>query len=158
MRAHLTECGRKFLSMMDVHLCEYEGKAFYIEKRQVIEIFIQNRVVVDAPYFREENPNYTRPSIKESDEGRPGYYIIDFDEVAEKLSPAKGPGMDPLEVKGDDLLICSPTVPGFSLGNRRWGEHLILFYYNNTFPSADIYSGVGYRRYQRDRVETSGVG
>jgi hypothetical protein len=38
VRAHLAECGRKFLSMMDVHLCEYEGKAFYIKKGQVVEI------------------------------------------------------------------------------------------------------------------------
>jgi hypothetical protein len=32
IRAHLTKCGRKFLSMMDVYLYEYEGKAFYIKK------------------------------------------------------------------------------------------------------------------------------
>jgi hypothetical protein len=71
VRAHLTECGRKFLSMMDIHLCEYKGKAFYIKKGRVVEIFIKSRVVVDAAYFREENPNYTRPSIKESNEGSP---------------------------------------------------------------------------------------
>ncbi|KAN0116791.1 P-loop containing nucleoside triphosphate hydrolase protein [Hyaloscypha variabilis] len=28
--------------------------------------------------------------------------------------------MDPAEVEGDDLLICSPTLRGFSLGNSRW--------------------------------------
>jgi hypothetical protein len=38
MRAYLSENGRKFLSMMDIHLCEYEGKAFYIEKGRVVEI------------------------------------------------------------------------------------------------------------------------
>ena len=134
MRAHLTECGRKFLSMMDFHLREYKGKAFYIEKERVIEINIKSRVVVDAAYFREENPNYTRPSIKESDEGLP---VIDLADLAEKpSSPAessKSNGMDPSEVKGDDLLICSPTIPGFSLGDKRWGKHLI----RNTVPSAN---------------------
>lgn len=68
-RAHLTKCGQKFLSMIDIHLCAYEGKGFYIEKEKVVEIFIKSRVVVDAAYFREENPNYARLSIKESDEG-----------------------------------------------------------------------------------------
>jgi hypothetical protein len=137
VRAHLTECGQKFLSMMDIHVCEYEGKAFYIEKERVVEIFIKSRVVVDAAYFREENPNYARPSIKESDEGS-GWILIDLDEASEKSSSsAKGNGMDPAEVKGDDLVICSPTVPGWSLGNRRWGEHLILFCCRNKFPSAD---------------------
>ncbi|KAH6711956.1 hypothetical protein BKA61DRAFT_677172 [Leptodontidium sp. MPI-SDFR-AT-0119] len=32
VRAQLTECGQKFLSLMDVYLCEYKGKGFYIEK------------------------------------------------------------------------------------------------------------------------------
>ena len=52
--------------MIDIHLYGYEGKVFYIEKEQVVEIFIKSRVVVNAACFREENPNYTRPSIKES--------------------------------------------------------------------------------------------
>jgi len=136
MRAHLTECGQKFLSMMDVHLCEYEGKAFYIKKGQVVEIPIKSRVVVNAPYFREENPNYSRPSIKESNRGPqgppPSYF--DLDGISEDgSSPAKDDGMDPSEVQGDDLLICSPTVPGFSLGNSRWGKHSILFCRSKTF-------------------------
>ena len=66
MRAHLTEYGRKFLSIIDVYYCEYEGKVFYIEKERVIEISIKSRVVVNASYFREENPNYSRPSIKDN--------------------------------------------------------------------------------------------
>jgi hypothetical protein len=133
-RAYLTKCGQKFLSMMEIHLCEYEGKAFYIEKEKVVEIFIKSRVVVDAAYFREENPNYARPSIKESDDGS-GWIFIDLDEPSEKSSSsAKGNGIDPSEVKGDDLLICSPTLPGFSLGNSRWGEYLILSCCRNKIP------------------------
>jgi hypothetical protein len=78
--------------------------------------------VVDTAYFREENPNYTRPSIKESDKGPPSY-IIDLAKITEKLSPpakkSKSNGMDLSEIKGDDLLICSPTVLRFSLSNKR---------------------------------------
>jgi hypothetical protein len=103
--------------------------------------------VVDAAYFREENPNYSRPSIKESNRGPPpppppswGILNLDEDDEDDEEGPstAKGNGMDPSEVKGDDLLICSPTVPGFSLGKSRWGEYLILFYYSNSPPSANI--------------------
>jgi hypothetical protein len=132
VRAHLTECGQKFLAMMDIYPCDYEGRAFYIEKEKVVEIFIKSRVVVDAAFFREENPNYARPSIKKSDEG---FGWIDLEEVGENSSSsAKGNGMDPSEVMGDDLLICGPTIPGFSLGDRRWGKHLILFRCYNKFP------------------------
>ena len=50
---------------MDIHLYEYKGKVFYIEKKQVIEILIKSQVVVNTPYFREENLNYSRLSIKD---------------------------------------------------------------------------------------------
>jgi hypothetical protein len=54
---------------MDIYLYKYEGKAFYIEKGRVIEIFIKSQVVIDVTYFREENPNYIKPSIKEFNGG-----------------------------------------------------------------------------------------
>ncbi|KAH6661627.1 hypothetical protein B0J14DRAFT_622151 [Halenospora varia] len=92
LKYHLGE-KHKFLSIMDVHLCKYKGKAFYIKKEQVVKIYIKSQVMI----------------------------LFDLAEVCEKsLSLAKGNGMDPLEVKGDDLLIYSLTVPRFSLGNRRW--------------------------------------
>jgi hypothetical protein len=50
------------------------------------------------------------------------------------LSSVKDDGMDPSEVEGGNLLVCSPTVPGFSLGNSRWGEYLILFCCSSNFP------------------------
>jgi len=69
VRAHLSEYSRKFLSIIDIYLCEYNSKVFYIKKGQVIETFIKSQVVVNTAYFREENPNYSRPSIKESNRG-----------------------------------------------------------------------------------------
>jgi hypothetical protein len=66
IRAHFSKYNRKFLFIIDIYLYKYKGKTFYIEKGQVIEIFIKSRVIVNMAYFREENPNYTRPSIKES--------------------------------------------------------------------------------------------
>jgi hypothetical protein len=71
IKAKLSEYSRKFLFIIDIHLCKYKGKAFYIKRGQVVEIFVKSRVVVDAAYFREENPNYTKPSIKESNRGPP---------------------------------------------------------------------------------------
>jgi len=51
--------------------------------------------------------------------------LSNLDEIDQEGSSAtKGNGMDRSEVKGDDLLICSPAVPGLSLGNSRWGKHL----------------------------------
>jgi hypothetical protein len=103
--------------MIDIYFYEYESKAFYIEQERVVEIFIKSRVVVDVFYFREENPNYTRPTIKESNKR---WFVIDLNEEGLSLAKSsKSNRMEPSEVEGDDLLICSPTVPGFSLGDKR---------------------------------------
>ena len=123
IRAYLTKYGQKFLSIIDVHLCEYKGKAFYIEKERVVEILIKSQVMVNAPYFQEENPNYSRLSIKDKGPQGPPILVDNKEE-----GPAKDNRIDLLEVKGDDLLIYSLIVPRFSLGNNRWGKHLILFY------------------------------
>jgi hypothetical protein len=106
---------------MNVYYYKYKGKAFYIKKEQVVEISIKSRVIVNAPYFRKENPNYSRPSIKDNrgPRGPPPSYF-DLDGISEDgLSPAQDNRIDPSEVKEDDLLIYSLTVPGFSLGNNR---------------------------------------
>jgi hypothetical protein len=66
--------------------------------------------------------NYSRPSIKESNRGLQGLPTswINLDRISgDRLSPAEDNRINLLEVKGDDLLICSLTVPRFSLGNSR---------------------------------------
>jgi hypothetical protein len=82
--------------------------------------------MVDAAYFREANPNYARPSINEPDRaGPPGPSGISWvvfgseDNTRKRTSDSiRSNGVDLLEVKGDDLLICSPTMLGFSLSNK----------------------------------------
>jgi hypothetical protein len=99
--------------------------AFYMKKNHPVKLFVNSRIMVDAAYFREANPNYARVSIEESDESSspPGWNIFGSGDDSEESSDAvKSNGMEPSDVKGDDILICSPTVLGFSLGNKLWGE------------------------------------
>jgi hypothetical protein len=51
IRTHLAKYGRIFLSIINIQLCKYKGKAFYIKREQVVKIFIKSQVVVDAAYF-----------------------------------------------------------------------------------------------------------
>jgi hypothetical protein len=78
--------------------------------------------MVDAAYFREANPNYTRVSIEESDKessSPPGWTILGLDNDSKMLSDVvKSNGMELLDIKGDELLIYSPTILGFSLRNK----------------------------------------
>jgi hypothetical protein len=104
--------------------------AFYIKKDQPVKLFVNSRIMVDAAYFREANPNYAKASIKDSERERSsnnGWYVFGDEDDSEKSSDSvKSNGMEPSEVKGDDLLICSPTVLGFSLGIKMWGECFIF--------------------------------
>jgi len=77
--------------------------------------------MVDAAYFREANPNYARASIEESNESSspPSWTILGSDDDSKESSDVvKSNGMEPLDVKGDDILIYSSTMLGFSLRNK----------------------------------------
>ncbi|KAI6709035.1 AAA family ATPase [Diplocarpon mali] len=87
-----------------------------------------NRIMVDAIYFREANLNYARASIDEPDKessSLSGWTILGSDDSEKSPDAVKKTGMEPSDVKGDDLLICSPTLLGFSLGNKLWAEFAI---------------------------------
>ena len=52
-------------------------------------------------------------------------YVFDFDNSAEKkLDKVGNNGKEPTELKNDDLLICSPTVLGFTLNGKFWCKFL----------------------------------
>jgi hypothetical protein len=128
-RAYLEKCGRKFLSLMSVHHCHYQGIAFYMKKNHPVKLLVNSRIMVDAIYFREANPNYARASIDEPDKessSLSGWTILGSDDSEKSPDAVKKTGMEPSDVKGDDLLICSPTLLGFSLGNKLWGERPIF--------------------------------
>ncbi|CZR66033.1 uncharacterized protein PAC_15933 [Phialocephala subalpina] len=128
-RAYLDKCGRKFLKLINVHHCQYQGMAFYMKKNRPVKLFVNSRIIVDAAYFREANPNYAKPSIDEHNKessSNHGWLYLGGDDDSEKSSDSvKSNGMEPSDVKGDDLLICSPTVLGFSLGIKLWAEFAV---------------------------------
>ena len=101
--------------MLGVHYLQYYGNAFFIEKGEVVEVPIKSRIMVNAAFFRKNNPNYVRPRIsgltkkKSLDDG--WFTIISKNEV-------KNNGRDPSKMKEDDLLLCSLTVRGWSFGNK----------------------------------------
>lgn len=122
----LVECGRKFVSLMGVHHRQYRGDAFYMRKGQPIKVPVNSRVMIDAVYFQEANPNHTGPRISELGERDStdigGISFWSGDELDNQSNQVKSNGTDPAEMKEEDLILCSPTVPGFSYANKMWGE------------------------------------
>lgn len=124
MRAHLIECGQKFLSMLGAHHRHCRGTAFYMKDGEVITVSVDSRVILDAAFFRKMNPNYTRPQPIELIKKK-----TDSDGWAEMFSESsnegsfdriKGNGVEPTDIEEKDLLICCPTVPGFGLEHKLW--------------------------------------
>lgn len=86
--------------------------------------------MIDAVYFQEANPSYTKPRISES--GKRDSADIDGinfwsgDDLGSQLNQIKSNGTDPAEMKKVDFILYSLTVAGFSYGNKLWGECFFL--------------------------------
>lgn len=125
VKANLVELGRKFVSLMGVHHRQYRGDAFYMRKGQPIKVPVNSRIMIDAVFFQEANPNHTRPSINQSvkqDSSDWPWIIFESDDhFTNQSDQLKSNGKDPAEMDEDDSVLCSPNVPGFSYGNKLWG-------------------------------------
>jgi hypothetical protein len=121
IRAELIDCGRRFLSLCGMHHRHCRGNAFFIHKNQVVKVSVDSRVMLDAAFFREMNPNYARPKV---DGSSSAISCIDLfsgsstsTESTEKVLCAD---LEPNEFELADLLFCCPTVPGFSFTDKLW--------------------------------------
>ncbi len=127
VRTDLIKCGRKFISLMGSHHRHCRGKAFYIHEGYRVEFSVDSRIMVDAAFFRKINPNYSRPRITEAADMEPtDFSLLMFDESkSEPDHQVQSNGKGPADMKENDLLICSPTVYGFSFNDKIWGEMLL---------------------------------
>lgn len=111
---------------MGVHHRQYRGDAFYVRKGKPIKLPVNCRIMVDAAYFQEADPNYTRPRINRSEHENSSNNAFNLfesnDRSTSQSDQVKSNGRDPADMTEDDLILCSPTVPGFSYGNKLWGE------------------------------------
>jgi len=81
---------------------------------------INSRIIVNLVLFQEYNPNYTKPSINKLRKHiNSDIYIFNISILGEKkLNKVKSNSKEPTELKINNLLICSPTILGFSLNNK----------------------------------------
>jgi hypothetical protein len=118
MREYFVRCGRQFVSLMGQHHVQYHGNAFYIQKGGYVEVPVDSRIMVDVAYFREVNPNYTRPQINElARQDLSSSYILFSDADSDEV---KSSGLDTKTMSEGELMVCSQTVYGWSFGNKKW--------------------------------------
>ena len=129
IKAQLTQCGRKFVSMLGAHHRHCQGTAFYMKEGEPVKISVDSRIMLDATFFRKMNPNYARPQPQElvkkrtEDDGYLGLYSESSKKRA--LNQIKDNGIKPTQIEENKLLICCPTIPGFGMGDKLWRTILI---------------------------------
>jgi hypothetical protein len=124
IKAELIACGRKFHALIGVCHRQYDGIAFQMKQGKPVLISVKGRIVVDAAFFRQVNPNYTRPSIISARKKR----SIDIWDLMEDASSSEGKTkrVNRGELKEGDFLLCRPTVLGFSLDDKLWRKSPLL--------------------------------
>ncbi|KAI9750422.1 MAG: hypothetical protein M4579_006477 [Chaenotheca gracillima] len=126
MMKQLVECGRRFLSMLKPCPYQYDGKAFFMRRGHLVEVFVGGRIMVDAKYFRRINPDYQRSRIYDSGQiSVHSYESSAVFGVQEQIPQLRNTGKIPVDLEEDDMLICSPTVLGFSFGQKLWAEFAV---------------------------------
>ena len=131
MTIKLVACGRKFRSLLGTHHRQYKGVAFYMHRGNAIQMPVVSRIMVDPGIFRELHPGYSRPRIYEPGRGS-SIDLFDFGgSSGESVDHVNENEVDPREMQEQDLLICSPTIPGWILSDKTWGEipdgNLVIF-------------------------------
>ncbi len=120
----LVQNGQKYLSLMGIHHRHCHGAAFALDpKGNPLQLFIKSRIIIDAAFFRKMNPNYTRPSVSEINNTKPNNgFCIDLCSSLSSTPPdiVKDKCLQPKDMTKRDLLICCPTVLGFSFTDKGW--------------------------------------
>jgi hypothetical protein len=126
VRAELIECGRKFVSLTGSHHRHCHGPAFFMRRGRPVRVAINSEVMIDAAFFTEMNPNGgSRLSVTEPQ------WVMNSSTVwhlsgERSLHQIKSICTKLLDLTEEELLICCPTVPGFSLGTKSWGKRQSL--------------------------------
>ena len=120
--SQLAQQGRRFVELMGVHHREYEGDAFIICKGALEVVKVKGRIMVDAGSFRDINPTYRKLCVNESLRQVHDLGIM-FMGLSTTVSESLANYYAPMDLTEEDLLICSPTVMGYSLDNKMWCEY-----------------------------------
>ncbi|KAJ5277642.1 hypothetical protein N7524_003795 [Penicillium chrysogenum] len=79
VRKDLIERGQKFRDLAGSHVRHCKGSAFFMNKGKAIKVNINSRVAVDAAFFHEMQPNYSRPSLRDIGvKDKDGISVIDI--------------------------------------------------------------------------------
>ncbi|KAI8956826.1 hypothetical protein F5Y11DRAFT_364727 [Daldinia sp. FL1419] len=117
IRNQLVDVGRKFVSLLGIHHRQYTGRAFDIDDEgEIVASHVDGRIMIDSACFHENKPNYPCPRVQKV---RPKFTVLG------RCDAVKLVNLDPAQLAPNDLLICTPTVLGFSLEKKAFFEFAV---------------------------------
>ena len=128
VRRELIERGQKFHGLVGSHIRHCSGSAFFMSKGKPIKVNIDSRVGIDAAFFHEMQPNYSRPTLREIwAQNKEGISVISMDTLLSRDREREKERMqescvDVQELRDVDFLIACPTVPCFSFKEKMFRE------------------------------------
>ncbi|KAL4929391.1 ATP-binding protein [Aspergillus undulatus] len=127
VRQHLVESGQKFCKLTGTHIQHCDGTAFVMKEGKPVQININSRVAVDAAFFREMRPNYSRPHIQDTWQKSSDMQIMHLDlffdgERRRKKEGMRQKGINLQQITDKDFLVCCPTVRCFSFKEKAFLE------------------------------------
>jgi hypothetical protein len=118
VKVDLVKCGRKFVFLLGACHRHCQGEAFFMDEGEVVKVSVDSRIMIDAAFFWKMKPNYIRPHTNLVDPESKSPAWARFNKMLKGQGRVKSNGIEPKEMKENDLLICSPTVLGFSFGDK----------------------------------------
>ncbi|CAG8289292.1 unnamed protein product, partial [Penicillium salamii] len=128
VRKDLIERGQKFRGLAGSHVRHCKGSAFFMNKGKIFKININSRVAVDAAFFHEMQPNYSRPSLRDigvKDKNSIaviGIGAMLMEDRERGKERTQGDGVDAQKLSEADLLVSCPTVCCFSFKEKMFLE------------------------------------
>ncbi|KAJ5808882.1 ATPase AAA-type core [Penicillium riverlandense] len=129
VRKDLVGRGQKFRDLAGSHIQHCNGSAFFMNKGKPFKMSINCRVAVDAAFFHEMQPNYSRPRLQDIwAKNRDGISVIDIDTLIgrgceREKERMKEDSLDGQELREIDFLIACPTVCCFSFKEKLFREY-----------------------------------
>ncbi|KAJ5454033.1 uncharacterized protein N7458_004989 [Penicillium daleae] len=128
VRKDLVKRGQTFRDLAGSHTRHCKGKGFFMNKGKTVKVNVNSRVAVDAAFFHEMQPNYSRPSLRDlGAKDKDGIAVFDIgailmeDREREK-EKMQGDGVDAEKLGETDFLVACPTVCCFSFKEKMFLE------------------------------------
>ncbi|EAS29993.3 uncharacterized protein CIMG_08739 [Coccidioides immitis RS] len=125
IKSELVGRGRKFVNLMGVTYCEYNGLAHIKTKKSSIKFQVTGRIMVDPSAFKEKNPNYGISRVKEKSTVNVFLFSDNAYEKEKDQKTVKPRNFDTENMTDREYILCSPTVLGFSLNKKTWAEFAV---------------------------------